>query len=166
MSLATVGADGAPHARMVLLKAVDSRGFIFCTHKNSPKGKDLQANPNAALVFYWARSERQVRVEGVARWMSKEDNADFFRNRPRGAQIAASLGHQSEFVDKREDLEELYAQAEMKFENKEIPPLETWGGFAIEATVIEFWQGGLHRLHDRFRYAKHDGAWRIARLMP
>jgi pyridoxamine 5'-phosphate oxidase len=166
MSLSTVGADGAPHARMVLLKAADERGFIFCTHKNSPKGKELQANPRAALVFYWARSERQVRVEGVARWLSKEENAEFFSARPKGAQIAASLGHQSETIENREKLEALYKTASRRYDSVDVPPLENWGGFAIDPSVIEFWQGGIHRLHDRFRYTLHNGVWQIERLMP
>lgn len=151
---------------MVLLKTVDERGFIFCTHKNSPKGRDLQSNPHAAMVFYWARSERQIRVEGVARWLSKEENAEFFSNRPRGAQVAASLGRQSDLVENREILEQMYEDAEARFGEATIPPLETWGGFAIEPTVIEFWQGGVHRLHDRFRYHLQNGVWQIDRLMP
>jgi pyridoxamine 5'-phosphate oxidase len=166
MTLATVGADGKPHARMVLLKAVDSRGFVFCTHRDSPKGRDLQANPYAALVFYWARSERQVRVEGVARWLSKEENAAFFSARPPGAQLAASLGHQSEVIQSREALEDLYANKEAEFSEEQVPPLESWGGFGLEPTAIEFWQGGVHRLHDRFRYTLVNGAWQIVRLMP
>jgi len=166
MTLATVDAEGRPHARMVLLKALDERGFVFCTHYNSPKGRDLQANPHVALVFYWARSERQIRVEGVARWLSREENAAFYSARPRGAQVAASLGHQSELVESRRVLESLYAEAESKFEGVEVPPLPTWGGFALSPTSIEFWQGGVHRLHDRFRYHLEGDKWQIDRLMP
>ena len=166
MTLATVGVDGSPHARMVLLKSVDALGFVFATHKNSPKGRDLQANPHCALVFYWARSERQIRVEGVARWMSSSENARLLADRPKGAQIAATLGHQSDVVASREDLEELYAEAADEFSDRDVPPQENWGGFLIEPTMIEFWQGGLNRLHDRFRYEKIGGEWRIQRLMP
>lgn len=166
MTLATVDQQGIPHARMVLLKVVDERGFVFCTHKDGPKGRDLQGNPHAALVFYWPRSERQIRIEGVARWLSKEENAEFFSSRPPGAQLAASLGHQSEVVVNREELERLYAEAETRYGGQPVPPLESWGGFAISPTVIEFWQGGVHRLHDRFRYSLVDGVWRIDRLRP
>ena len=166
MSLATVDADGAPHCRMVLLKTVDERGFVFGTHRDSPKGRDLLANPNAALVFYWARIERQVRVEGKARWLSAEENASIFTARPRGAQLAALLGHQSEEVADRKILEDRYAQVVAEFEGKEIPPPEGWGGFAIQPESIEFWQGGLHRLHDRFVFRRSGDGWAVERLMP
>lgn len=166
MTLATVGQDGAPHARMVLLKAIDERGFVFCTHQFSPKGIDLQFNPHAALVFYWARSERQIRVEGAASWLSKEENAVFFSARPKGAQIAASIGHQSEHIESRDVLEMFYERASGAYAEVDVTPLETWGGYAIKPTMIEFWQGGMHRLHDRFRYNLENGVWRIERLMP
>jgi len=123
-------------------------------------------NPHVAVVFYWARSERQIRVEGTAEWMSKEENAQLYRSRPRGAQIAASLSHQSEPLENRETLEQLYEEAEARFEGHEIPALETWGGFLITPSAIEFWQGGEHRLHDRFRYHREGKGWRIDRLMP
>ena len=166
MTLATVDKDGLPHARMVLLKAIDKRGFIFCTHKDSPKGIDLQANPHAALVFYWARSERQIRVEGTVRWLSDEENAEFFSARPKGAQIAATLGHQSEAVPSETSLQAKYEELAAEFEEKDVPPMKTWGGYAISPTMIEFWQGGVNRLHDRYRYLRTGHGWDIARLMP
>ena len=166
MTLATVDKDGLPHARMVLLKTIDARGFIFCTHKDSPKGLDLQANPHAALVFYWARSERQIRVEGTVRWLSDDENAEFFSARPKGAQIAATLGHQSEAVSPDIDLEAEYQLKAAMFEDRDVPPMATWGGYAISPTMIEFWQGGVNRLHDRYRYLRTDDGWKITRLMP
>jgi pyridoxamine 5'-phosphate oxidase len=166
MSLATVDKNGAPHNRMVLLKTVDHRGFIFCTHRDSPKGLDLQSNPRAALTFYWPKIERQVRIEGVARWLSKEENAEFFSARPKGAQIAALLGNQSDAVESRTTMEDGYQEAVAKYEDTAIPPPQAWGGYAITPSLIEFWQGGLHRLHDRFRYSLENNVWRIDRLMP
>ncbi len=166
MTLATASADGAPHARMVLLKEVGQRGFVFCTHFNSPKGQDLANNPRAALVFYWARSERQVRVEGTVEQLGKEESAELFLARPEGAQLAASLGHQSDPIANREELEDLYSKVRAQYAGKAVPPLESWGGYVIDPTMIEFWQGGVHRLHDRFRYSRTGQDWRIERLMP
>ena len=166
MTLATVDGSGLPHARMVLLKAIDDRGFVFCTHKNSPKGLDLQTNPHAALVFYWARSERQIRVEGTVRWLSDAENAEFFSARPKGAQIAATLGHQSETVAASINLEAQYEEAAAKYDDMDVPPMKTWGGYAIAPMMIEFWQGGINRLHDRYRYLRVNGGWTITRLMP
>jgi len=166
MSLATVSATGAPHARMVLLKSLDERGFIFCTHRTSVKGQDIAQNPNVAMVFYWPKIERQVRIEGVAQFLSAEENAEFYLSRPRGAQIAASLGHQSEPVADHETLERLYEEAVKRFEGKDVTPLETWGAYAVTPSAIEFWQGGENRLHDRFRYTCQKDGWQIDRLMP
>lgn len=166
MTLATCGADGFPNARMVLLKQVDARGFVFCTHKDSPKGRELLANPRAALVFHWPRVERQVRVTGSARWLSAEENADLFHARPRDAQIAATLGGQSTVVASREELEARFKAARSAAPAGEIRAPTGWGGFLIEPQTIEFWQGGVHRLHDRFLYVRKSDGWSIERLMP
>ena len=166
MTLATSSPDGCPNARMVLLKTVNARGFIFCTHKDSPKGQELLANPRAALVFHWPRVERQVRIIGAASWMSADENAALFHARPRDAQVAATLGGQSAPVSSRKELDDKFKAAQAEFGSKEIPAPSGWGGFAIEPESIEFWQGGVHRLHDRFQYVRQADGWRLTRLMP
>ena len=168
MTLATVGADGRPHARMVLLKAADDRGFVFATHFNSPKGRDLATNPSTALVFFWPETQRQVRIEGPCTRLEAADNAALFTSRPKEAQVAASLGGQSMPVADRATLHALFREAIERFANSDVPaPIETWGGYALRPETIEFWQGGLHRLHDRLRCSRQEsGAWKVERLMP
>ncbi len=166
MALATVSPEGAPHVRMVLLKAIDERGFIFCTHQDSPKGKDLQSNPAAAITFYWPELERQVRITGTARWLSSEENAAFFSTRPKGAQIAVLIGHQSDPVEDRKTLDAKFEEASRQFENSDVPPPENWGGYAVMPATIEFWQGRVNRLHDRFRFSRTADGWSLERLMP
>lgn len=166
MTLATASKDGAPSARMVLLKSVDERGFVFATHYTSPKGRDLEENPHAALVFYWPETERQVRVTGPVRQLNQEENQAIYAARPREAQVAALLGGQSSPVASRETLEELY---KAKTHEVGVTPLtvpETWGGYAVTPESIELWQGGLHRLHDRFLFVRSGEGWTVERLMP
>lgn len=166
MTLATASREGEPSARMVLLKAVDARGFVFATHYTSPKGKDLEENARAALVFYWPETERQVRATGAVLRLSAEENQAIYEARPRGAQVAALLGGQSSPVENRDLLESLYQAKIHETADAPLNVPSTWGGYAVLPRCIEFWQGGLHRLHDRFLYTRSGGGWSITRLMP
>jgi pyridoxamine 5'-phosphate oxidase len=167
MTVATASADGEPSARTVLLKAFDERGFVFYTHYESAKGRDLTANPRAALLFYWPEVERQVRISGWVERVSQEESARYFRGRPRGSQMAAAVSHQSTVLPSRDALHEAYARFEADHEGQEIQPPEHWGGYRVVAAVFEFWQGRPSRLHDRIRYAlQPGGSWLIERLSP
>ncbi len=167
MTLATVDGDGRPSARVVLLKGVDERGFVFFTNYDSRKGQELAANPNAALVFYWSDQVRQVTITGeVAKLPAAESDA-YFRTRPRGSQLEAWASQQSAVVSDRAALEAKWKQMEAQYADKEVPRPLFWGGYRLRPERIEFWQGRPNRLHDRFRYAKQpDGTWRIERLSP
>ena len=167
MSLATVGADGKPSVRTVLLKGVDQRGFIFFTNYDSRKGRDLAANPNASLVFYWPDLERQVCVAGAVTKLPRAESEKYFHSRPKLSQIAAVASKQSSPLPDRTALEQQMAQLEKQFANSEVPLPECWGGFALAPERLEFWQGRASRLHDRFSYRKQaDGTWGIERLAP
>ncbi len=167
MTLATVSLDGKPSARMVLLKEVNEHGFVFFTNYNSRKGKDLERNPNVALLFYWQILERQVRIEGMVEKVSDEISDTYFQTRPRNSQLSALISAQSEVVSGREELERLYIEAEKKFEGQAIPRPQHWGGYCLKPTRIEFWQGRDGRLHDRIEYIKqNNGDWLIQRLAP
>ncbi len=166
MTLATVGPDGAPSARIVLLKGVDEHGFVFFTDYRSRKGEELKHNPQAALVFYWPELERQVRVTGRTETISREDSAAYFRARPRGSRIGAWSSHQSQVIPDRDLLEKQVAEAERKYPGDEVPLPPYWGGFRLRPDAIEFWQGRESRLHDRIRYTRDAGGWRIERLSP
>lgn len=167
MTLATASASGEPSARMVLLKAIDERGFVFATHYSSPKGRDLTENPRAALVFFWPETERQVRVTGRVVRLGQDENQAIYSARPREAQIAALLGGQSTPISGREELESKYATKVQQLADNELQVPESWGGYAVQPSSIEFWQGGLHRLHDRFLYLRQgESGWSIQRLMP
>ena len=150
MTLATSSADGAPSARVVLLKGVD-RGFVFFTNYRSRKGRELEANPRAALVFHWQPLGRQVRVEGTVERATLEESATYFASRPRGARIGAWASPQSESIPTRAHLEERLAAAAAEHEGDEIPLPPAWGGYRLVPTSFEFWQHGDDRLHDRFR---------------
>lgn len=167
MSLATVDADGKPSVRMVLLKGVDARGFVFFTNYDSRKGRELSANPNAALTFYWPELERQVCVAGGVTRISREESETYFHSRPRGSQIAAAASDQSRPVPDRQALEEMFRQVETKFANNTVSMPPNWGGYVLSPERIEFWQGRASRLHDRFCYLRDkDGSWTIQRLSP
>ncbi len=167
MTLTTVDAQGKPSARIVLLKGVDERGFMFFTNYESRKGRELAANPNAALVFYWADQERQVCVAGAVKKISREESEAYFKSRPRGSQLAAWTSHQSEAVADREVLEARWRELEAQHKGTEIPMPPYWGGYVLSPERMEFWQGRPSRLHDRFRYAREAaGGWRLARLSP
>ena len=166
MTLATADKDGRPSARIVLLKGLAERGFIFFTNYESRKGRELAEKPTAALVFYWAELERQVRVSGTAGRISREESEKYFTGRPRGHQLGAWVSCQSEVIANRAVLEKRLKEFEQKYPDAvPLPPF--WGGYVLSPVEIEFWQGRPNRLHDRFRYTKQvDGRWMIERLAP
>ncbi|HET7586317.1 MAG TPA: pyridoxamine 5'-phosphate oxidase [Gemmatimonadaceae bacterium] len=166
MTLATASHDGAPSARLVLLKGVDERGFVFYTDFRSRKGRELEANPRAALVFFWPEVERQVRVEGEVQRVATEEAEAYFRSRPEGSRLGAWTSHQSDVITGRDVLETAYADARARF-GGDIPLPPHWGGYRLRPRSIELWQGRPNRLHDRLRYRRGaDGAWIIERLSP
>jgi pyridoxamine 5'-phosphate oxidase len=162
MAVATAAADGAPSVRMVLLKAMDERGLVFFTHYTSRKGRELEANAQAALLFYWDPLGRQVRVEGAVEHVSAEESDTYFATRPLGARIGAAVSRQSEVLAERAELERRVAE----LAGTEPPRPETWGGYRVVPAAWEFWQHRDDRLHDRFRYTRRAGAWLIERLYP
>jgi pyridoxamine 5'-phosphate oxidase len=167
MTLATVGADGTPSARIVLLKGCDTHGFTFYTNYNSRKGRELAGNSRAALCFFWQPLERQVRVEGIVERASVEESEAYFRTRPVAAQIGAWVSEQSTPIASREQLEKLNRELTERFGNGPVPRPEHWGGFRVVPHAIEFWQGRASRLHDRFLYTRQpDGSWKRERLSP
>ncbi len=168
MMLATASPDGRPSARMVLLKEIDGRDFVFYTNYESRKGQELAANPYAALVFYWAELERQVRIEGEAGKVSRAQSEAYFETRPRGSQLGAWASHQSQVVGSKADLERKLAELQAQYQGSApVPTPEFWGGFHVKPVKIEFWQGRPDRLHDRLQYClTADGSWLIERLSP
>lgn len=168
MSLATVAADGRPSNRVVLLKEVSEEGFVFYTSYMSRKGKELAANRYCAAVFLWTELERQVRVEGEAVRVSREQTERYFRTRPKGSRLGALVSSQSEVLAGRHILEEKLARLEAQYrETEDVPVPDYWGGYCMVPNVVEFWQGRTNRLHDRLRYRKDGaGTWRIERLGP
>jgi pyridoxamine 5'-phosphate oxidase len=167
MTLATADKDGNPSARIVLLKGVDQRGFIFFTNYDSRKGRELAENPKAALVFYWPELERQVCIAGVVSKVSAAESEQYFQLRPRGSRIAAWASKQSDVLADRAALEQTWKQLEARYPGQEIPMPPFWGGFVLSPSRVEFWQGRPNRLHDRFRYSKQaNSSWRIERLAP
>lgn len=165
MTLATVGADGAPTARMVLLNGIDGRGFTFYTNYESVKGANLAAEPRAALVFYWPRLHRSVRVQGRVERTSRQESEAYWATRPVGSRIAAAASAQSRQLGDREELERAVAELEQR--EPEGPPLpDYWGGFRLTPNRVELWQGRTHRLHDRLLYTRAGDGWRIQRLAP
>jgi pyridoxamine 5'-phosphate oxidase len=167
MTLATADEKGRPSARIVLLKAVDERGFVFFTNYESRKGNELAVNPHAALVCYWAELEREVLVAGEITRVSREESAKYFAMRPRGSQLGAWVSKQSSVVESRAFLESELAKAEERFANRDVELPPYWGGYVLNPARIEFWQGRPNRLHDRFQYSKEPGGrWRIERLSP
>jgi pyridoxamine 5'-phosphate oxidase len=166
MTLATVDRAGRPSARIVLLKGVDENGFLFFTNYESRKGRELADNPHAALVFYWAELERQVRVTGTVSKSSSETAGKYFQSRPRGHQLGAWVSNQSEVVTNRAVLEQQFLEFEAKYPDT-VPLPYYWGGYIVWPVEVEFWQGRPNRLHDRFRYTRRpDHTWVIERLAP
>jgi pyridoxamine 5'-phosphate oxidase len=167
MTLATATPDGRPSARVVLLKGVDPEGFVFYTSYESQKGRELDANPHAALVFFWPELERQVRITGTASRVAPEESAAYFQSRPRGSRLGAWASPQSEVIADRAALEDRIAEIEARFPTEEIPLPPFWGGYRVAPELFEFWQGRASRLHDRLRYTRRsDGGWTIERLAP
>lgn len=167
VTLATVSSDGQPSARMVLVKEAGARGFVFYTNYRSRKGRELAANPRAALVFYWPELSRQVRVTGQAAKTSQGQTEAYFRTRPRGAQLSAWASWQSSEIPGRDVLERRIQKLESRYAGQEIPPPPGWGGYRLRPETIEFWQGRENRLHDRLRYSrKANGRWGMERLAP
>ena len=167
MTLSTVSSNGRPSSRIVLLKGLDERGFVFYTNYNSRKGQELTENAWASLVFVWLDLERQVRIEGAVVKVSNEETEQYFQSRPRGSQLGAWVSNQSAVIRDRQVLETELAQLEQQYQNQPIPRPPHWGGFRIQPNWVEFWQGRPNRLHDRICYQKQtDNAWCISRLAP
>lgn len=167
MTLATVGADNAPAARIVLLKGYDTNGFIFFTNYNSNKGLQLDKNANACLVFFWKELERQVRISGIAEKISAEESIAYFNSRPDGSKIGAWASPQSLAVAGKAWLKETFDYYRERFKHGEIPKPPHWGGYRVKPFKVEFWQGRPSRMHDRIQYtAQTDGSWHIERLAP
>ena len=167
MTLSTLGLDGFPRGRVVLLKKYTQQGFIFYTNYESEKGKSIIAHPKVSLSFHWAGAERQVIIKGKAEKIAVDVSDGYFESRPRGSQLGAHASQQSTVVPNRQTLENQLKTLEEKFKNKSIPRPEFWGGFIVKPIEIEFWQGRANRLHDRIRYQlQSDLNWKIERLSP
>lgn len=166
MTLATVSADSQPSARMVLLKGFDQQGFVFYTNYLSRKGQDLAQTPWAALVFWWAELERQVRIEGKVVKVSDSETEAYFESRPRGSQLGAWASDQSQVIGDRNMLDQRLQDLEQKYQNQPIPRPPHWGGYRVNPHLIEFWQGRTSRLHDRLCYRHSDQEWILERLSP
>jgi pyridoxamine 5'-phosphate oxidase len=166
-ALATATPDGAPSVRFVLVKVADAAGFVFYSNYASRKGRELAANPRAALVFHWDRLGRQVRLEGAVQRTDAAESAAYIRSRPRASQVSALASPQSAVVESREQLERWVAELAARYEGAELPLPESWGGFRLVPESFEFWQHREDRLHDRVRYTRRrDGGWRLERLAP
>lgn len=166
MILATADREGRPSARTVLLKDVDHRGFVFYTNYESRKGKELEENPRAALVFNWPQLRRQVCIEGSVSRVSREESEAYFKTRPRGHQLGAWASRQSSVVSGREELDRRLAALEAEYQGKEIPLPPYWGGYRVTPERIEFWQGRANRMHDRLVYRRQKDGWVLERLAP
>jgi pyridoxamine 5'-phosphate oxidase len=166
MVLATVSAAGQPRGRTVLLKSHDASGFVFYTNRTSRKGADLAAVARASLTFPWYALHRQVIIEGEVQELSAADSEPYFHSRPRGSQLGAWTSRQSTVIGSRDELEKRYAELEQRWAGEPVPMPDFWGGYLVVPDVIEFWQGRMNRLHDRFRYRRDGGAWVIERQAP
>lgn len=166
-AVATATAEGSPSVRMVLVKQFEPAGFVFFTNYDGRKGRELTENPRAALLFYWPRLSRQVRIEGPAQRVSREDTERYVRSRPRGSQLSALASPQSRVVESRGELEERVVELSARYDGIELPVPPAWGGFRIAPLSFEFWQHRADRLHDRLMYRPVDGGgWHIVRLAP
>jgi pyridoxamine 5'-phosphate oxidase len=166
MTLTTLGVDGYPKGRVVLLKKYDENGFYFYTNYNSEKGKSISVHNKVCLSFFWPNIERQVIIKGTAEPTSEADSSNYFASRPKGSQLGALVSHQSTVIPNREVLENELRALEEAYEGKEIPKPSDWGGYLVKPIEFEFWQGRPNRLHDRFRYRMEGIDWIIERLAP
>ena len=166
VALATADAAGMPSVRMVLLRHVDERGFVFHTNYNSRKAKELLVNPRAAMCIHWHSLEEQIRVEGAIEKLSDAESDSYFDTRPRGSQLGAWASNQSAVLPSRETLEEHYRETERRFEGQQVPRPPFWGGFRLIPERLEFWFGRPDRLHDRLLYVRDGAGWTIERLYP
>jgi len=167
MTLSTVSADGFPNARMVLLKGIENANFIFFTNYNSRKGKDLEANPYAALTFYWPQLERQININGKVTKLSTSESDAYYHSRPRKSQVGAWASEQSQPINSRQVIISRFAKFALKYLGRQVERPPHWGGFELSPTRIEFWQGRPSRLHDRIQYLREvTGAWKKERLAP
>lgn len=167
MTVATIGLDGFPKSRVVLLKKYDEDGFIFYTNYNSEKGKAILNNPNVCLSFFWHSMERQVIIKGIAEKTMESVSDNYFESRPEGSKLGAIVSPQSEVIPSRDFLDDKLKELEIEYNGKSIPRPENWGGFLVRPIEVEFWQGRPNRLHDRIRYQLHAVFnWKIDRLSP
>ena len=166
MTLSTTNKDGKPSSRVVLLKGYDENGFVFYTNYESRKGREIEENPYGSLNFYWPSQERQVRINGKLRKVSRSKTEKYFHSRPLRSQIAALASNQSGVIENRGALKKKFDELEKEFEGKDVPLPENWGGYRLEHRSVEFWQGRRNRMHDRFVYIKNGTIWQIERLAP
>ena len=167
MTLATATPEGRPSARVVLLRGFDAHGFCFYTNYESRKGQELATNPYAALVFWWGKLQRQVRIEGAIQKLTAKESDTYFNSRPLGSRFSALVSAQSQVIPNRAFLEEKLRLLEAQYAHQPPPRPDHWGGYRLVPSMIEFWQSGQHRLHDRLRYTmQQNGSWVIERLSP
>jgi pyridoxamine 5'-phosphate oxidase len=167
MALATAGADGCPSVRMVLLKGIEERGFLFFTHYAGRKGRELAENPHAGLAMYWPALERQIRATGTVSQLTRRESEAYFNSRPKESRLAAWASRQSQVLASRQDLEDEFARMRQRYSGEDVPLPPDWGGYLLTPIEMEFWQGRSNRLHDRFRYRRSsDQGWAIERLAP
>jgi len=166
MTVSTIGEDGFPKNRVVLLKEFSKEGLVFYTNYQSDKGKALEFNPRICISFFWNETERQVIIQGVAEKFSEEKAVEYFNSRPRGSQLGAWASNQSREIASREILEKCLIELETEYKDKEIPKPPHWGGYLVRPVNFEFWQGRPNRLHDRIMFEKSNDSWKIKRLAP
>ena len=167
MTLATVGSDGQPSARTVLLKGISNHGFEFYTNYESKKAMEMEQNPKVALLLFWKELERQIRIEGIVEKTSRERSKEYFQSRPLGSQIGAWASPQSKVIEDRDELDNAVARIEQKFIGQDPLPLpDHWGGYIVKPYLFEYWQGRQDRLHDRFEFVLENQTWVIRRLAP
>jgi pyridoxamine 5'-phosphate oxidase len=166
MTLATSTPDGRPSARIVLLKGFDRDGFVFFTHYDGRKGRELEANPHAALVFFWDKLERQVRIEGAVSRSSAEESDAYFMSRTVESRLASRASRQSSIIADRDTLDAAYTNQQDEHSGEDVPRPVSWGGYVLSPERVEFWQGGRYRMHDRLCYVRDGAGWRVERLMP
>lgn len=167
MTIATVNSEGKPSLRVVLLKGFDEKGFVFFTNYESKKGEEMLQNPSVALNFFWMTMERQVRIEGVVRKIDEAASISYFQSRPKESQVSAWASPQSQEVESREILESKVHELEKQYQLEAVLPKPAfWGGYIVEPTYFEFWQGRANRLHDRLVFEKLENSWKMKRIAP